>query len=81
MEFIWMIIIGMTVGWMAKQFIKGEDFGVTVDIITGMAGALIGGLLFERIGLLANGGLAGNLIVASGGAIIFLYGIRAFKKA
>ena len=41
MEYIWMILIGMTAGWLAGQLITGKDFGVTVDIITGMVGALI----------------------------------------
>jgi uncharacterized membrane protein YeaQ/YmgE (transglycosylase-associated protein family) len=52
MEFFWMILIGMIAGWLAGQFMTGKGFGVIGDIITGMAGALIGGLLFERTGIL-----------------------------
>ncbi|WP_419656670.1 putative transglycosylase-associated protein [Desulfosarcina variabilis str. Montpellier] len=81
MEYIWMILIGMTAGWLAGQLITGKDFGVTVDIITGMVGALIGGLVFERINLFADNSLIGSLLVATGGAITFLYGIRVLKKA
>lgn len=81
MEFFWMILIGMIAGWLARQFMTGKAFGVVGDIITGMVGALIGGLLFERTGLFADSSLVGSLLVAISGAIIFLYAIRAFKKA
>ena len=80
MEFFWMVLIGMTTGWLAGQFMTGNGFGVVGDIIIGMAGALIGGLLFERFGLLAGNSLIGSLLVAICGAIVFLYGVRTFKK-
>jgi uncharacterized membrane protein YeaQ/YmgE (transglycosylase-associated protein family) len=81
MEFFWMILIGLIAGSLARQFMKGKDFGATVDIIAGMLGALIGGLLFERTGLFAGNSLVGSLLVATSGAIIFLYGLRMVKKA
>ena len=81
MEFIWMILIGMATGWLAGHFMTGEDFGVNVDIIPGMVGALLGGLIFERTGLFAEKGLTGCLIFATIGAITLLYSIRVIKKA
>lgn len=81
MEFFWMILIGMTAGWLAGQFMAGKGFGVVGDIIIGILGALIGGLLFEKTGIIAGNSLAGSLIVATTGAIIFLYGVRMFKRA
>lgn len=80
MEFFWMILIGMIAGWLAGQFMTGKGFGVIGDIITGMAGALIAGLLFERTGIVAESSLIGSLLVATSGAIIFLYGVRVLKK-
>ena len=81
MEFFWMILIGLIAGWLAGQFMTGKGFGVIGDIITGMIGALIGGLLFQKAGLFAGSSLIGSLIVATTGAIVFLYGVRGFKKA
>ena len=81
MEFIWMILIGMTAGWLAGQFMPGKGFGVVGDIITGVVGALIGGLFFERTGISTGSSMIGSLLVAAFGAIIFLYGIRVIKKA
>jgi uncharacterized membrane protein YeaQ/YmgE (transglycosylase-associated protein family) len=80
MEFIWMILIGMIAGWFAGQFMTGKGFGVVGDIITGMVGALMGGLLFERTGIFTGSSLIGSLLVAASGAIIFLYGVRIIKK-
>jgi uncharacterized membrane protein YeaQ/YmgE (transglycosylase-associated protein family) len=80
MEYIWMILIGMTAGWLAGQFMTGKGFGVVGDIITGMLGALIGGFLFQKAGILSGSGLIGSLIIATTGAIIFLYGLRMVKK-
>jgi uncharacterized membrane protein YeaQ/YmgE (transglycosylase-associated protein family) len=81
MEFIWMIVIGMIAGWLAGQFMTGKGFGVIGDIIIGMLGALIGGILFEKAGIFAGSSLIGSLVVATTGAIVFLYGVRVLKKA
>jgi CBS domain-containing protein len=50
------------------------------DIIIGMVGALIGWILFERTGIFAGSSLIGSLLVATSGAIIFLYGLRVRSK-
>ena len=81
MEFFWMILIGMIAGWLAGQFMTGKGYGVIGDIIIGVIGALIGGILFEKAGVFAGSSLVGSLIVATTGAIVFLYGVRVFKKA
>ncbi len=81
MDYIWMVLIGMTAGWLAGQFMTGKGVGVVGDIIVGMVGALIGGLLFERTGILSGNSLIGSLLVAASGAIIFLYGVRVLKRA
>lgn len=81
MEFAWIILIGMTIGWLAGQFMPGKGFGVVGDILTGIAGALIGGVLFEKAGLFPGSGLIGSLVVGTTSAIIFLYGVRFVRKA
>lgn len=81
MDVIWIVLIGMTAGWLAGQLMAAKGFGVVGDMITGMVGALIGVLLFERTGLFSGSNLVQSLFVATSGAIILLYGIRMFKKA
>ncbi len=81
MEFFWVITTGVIVGWLAGQFIAGKGFGVIADIIAGVIGALIGGVIFEKTGIFAGNGVIGSMLVAATGAIVFLYGVRMVKKA
>ena len=81
MEYFWMVLVGMIAGWLAGQFMTGKGFGVVGDILVGVIGALIGGILFEKAGLFSGSSMIGSLIVATTGAIIFLYGLRMVKKA
>lgn len=80
MEFLWFLLIGLVAGWLAGQVMKGGGFGVVGDIIVGVIGALLGGWLFGLLGLSA-GGLLGSLIVATVGAIVFLFLLRLIKRA
>jgi uncharacterized membrane protein YeaQ/YmgE (transglycosylase-associated protein family) len=70
MDYLWMALIGMIAGWFAGHFITGKGFGGAGDIVTGMMGALIGGVLFKQAGLFPGSGLTGGLIVAITGAVI-----------
>lgn len=81
MEFFWMISTGMIAGWLAGQFMVGKGFGVIGDIIVGVIGALIGGMVFEKTGIFEGNGIMGSLLVSATGAIVFLYGLRMVKKA
>ena len=81
MEYFWMVLVGMIAGWLAGQFMTGKGFGVVGDILVGVIGALIGGILFEKAGLFSGSSMIGSLIVATTGAIIFLYGLRMVKRA
>ena len=51
----------------------------TLEARTVNVGSLVGGLLFGLLGLSATG-LLGNLIVATVGAIAFLYLLRQFNR-
>jgi len=39
------LVIGAIAGWLAGQVVKGGGFGLIVDIIVGIVGAVIGGFL------------------------------------
>jgi len=81
MEFLWFILIGVTAGWMAGQYLRGGGFGVVGDIVMGVSGAMVGGFLFHQLGLSAGGGLIGALIVATIGAGVLLFLVRVIKPA
>jgi len=80
MNYFGLMLTGVVVGWLAGQFMSGKGFGVNGDIVAGVIGALIGGALSERSGIMAGSGLVGSLIAGTTGAIFFLYATRMFKK-
>jgi uncharacterized membrane protein YeaQ/YmgE (transglycosylase-associated protein family) len=45
---VW-IVVGLTLGWLAGQVIKGRDYSAMADIVLGMLGGLVGGWLLGRL--------------------------------
>ncbi|MBN3819992.1 GlsB/YeaQ/YmgE family stress response membrane protein [Paraburkholderia sp. Se-20369] len=75
------LIIGAIAGWLAGVLVKGGGFGLIVDIIVGIVGAIIGGWLAGLLGISVGGGFFGSVIIAVIGAVILLFVIRLFKRA
>ena len=80
MKFVVYILVGLAAGWLAGHFVKGGGSGVIGYIIVGVFGAVLGGVLFDILGLSAGKGLLGNLIVATVGAVVFLLLLRVIRK-
>ncbi len=80
MNFVWFILIGLAAGWLAGQLMKGSGFGVLGDIVVGVIGALLGGFIFDTLGVWPGGGLIGSLIVATIGAVVLLFLLRLVKR-
>ena len=78
---IWWILVGLVAGWLAGKAMKGGGFGVLMDIVVGMIGAVIGGWLFGTLGVFPGGGLIGSILVAFIGAVILLALVRLIKRA
>lgn len=80
MSYLWMIIIGLIVGTLAKFLMPGKDpGGIFVTILIGIVGSLIAGFLGRALGWYANGETAG-FIASVFGAILLLMGYRAMSK-
>jgi len=77
---IYWIVVGLIAGWLAGKVMKGGGYGVLLDIILGMLGAIVGGWVFGLLQLHA-GGLIGSIIVAFVGAVILVWITRLLKKA
>ena len=73
------LAIGAAAGWLAGQVMKGGGFGLLGNIIVGIVGAFVAGLLFP--GFLPFGGLVGQIISATLGAIILLFVIGLINRA
>ena len=77
---IWWILVGLIAGLQAGKVMKGGGFGVVMDIVVGIAGAIIGGFVLGLAGIHA-GGLIGSIVVAFVGAVILIWIVRQLKKA
>ena len=77
---IWWAIVGLIAGWAAGKIMKGGGYGVVMDIVLGIVGAVVGGWLLGILGIHA-GGLIGTIIVAIFGAVFLIWLSRMIKKA
>jgi uncharacterized membrane protein YeaQ/YmgE (transglycosylase-associated protein family) len=77
---IYWIVVGLIAGWLAGKVMKGGGYGVVVDIVLGILGAIVGGFVFGLLDLHA-GGPIGSIIVAFVGAVILVWITRQLKKA
>jgi uncharacterized membrane protein YeaQ/YmgE (transglycosylase-associated protein family) len=73
------IIIGGIAGWLAGVLIKGYGFGIVGNIIIGILGAGIAGILAPRLGLYTES-TGGNIVAAVIGALILLFLIGLVKR-
>ena len=78
---IWWIVVGLIAGWLAGQVMKGGGYGVIVDILLGIAGAILGNWVLHLLGISTGGGLIASILVAILGAVILVVIVRALKRA
>ncbi len=74
---VWWIIIGLLAGWLAGTLARGRGFGCVTNVILGLVGAVIGGWIFQRLGIIAFG-FWGSLAAATVGAILLVAIARLF---
>lgn len=78
--FIWMLIVGLIVGALAKLIMPGRDpGGIFITMLLGVAGALLAGFLGRLLGLYAPGQGAGFLMSIVG-AVLLLFLYRVFRR-
>ena len=77
---IWWVVVGLIAGWAAGKIMKGGGYGVVMEIILGIVGAVVGGWLMGLFGIHA-GGFIGTIIVAIFGAVVLIWITRLIKKA
>ena len=72
--FSW-LVVGLIAGALAGRVVRGRGYGCLVDIVVGVAGAFIGGIL---VGYFVQGiaGFWESLVVAFIGAVVLLGALR-----
>lgn len=80
MSYLFIVIIGAIVGYVAGQYLKGSELGSFPDIAAGAIGAGVAVLLARLVGPEAASGFLISALVATLGAFGMLYGMRHFTK-
>ena len=82
MELIAFLVLGGVAGWIAS-LIMGTDAsqGIFLNVVVGVIGAFIGGMMFNAFG---NAGVSGlnvySLVVSVLGAVVLLFVVRLFRR-
>jgi uncharacterized membrane protein YeaQ/YmgE (transglycosylase-associated protein family) len=81
MSFLAWIVVGAISGWLASIVMKtNREQGLIMDIIVGIVGAVIGGVVFNALGIEGtNGFTIWSVFVSFIGAVILLALLRAFS--
>lgn len=68
------IVLGLIAGWIASKLIHGEGSGLLMNLVLGVVGAFVGGILVSALG---GVGITGfnlwSIVVAVLGAVVVLW--------
>ena len=62
------------------MLIKGTGLGLAKDITLGIVGSIVGGWLFQALGLSIGGGVIAALVPALVGAVLVLLIVKALRR-
>ncbi|MCZ7594783.1 GlsB/YeaQ/YmgE family stress response membrane protein [Hyphomicrobium sp.] len=79
MSFLGWLIIGALAGWLAGRIVEGYGFGLVGNIVIGILGACIGGLILPQLGIVP-GSTGANFLAATLGAVILLVLIGLLQR-
>ena len=65
------LLVGLAAGWIAGSLVGGRSVSVAQSLVVGVVGAILGGVLFDLLGLKFPGPLS-PLVVAVVGAVVLL---------
>ncbi len=75
------IILGLIAGWIASKIMHGSGSGLMINLVLGVVGAFVGGILISALG---GVGITGfnlwSLVVAVLGAVVVLWIYNAISS-
>jgi uncharacterized membrane protein YeaQ/YmgE (transglycosylase-associated protein family) len=78
---LYIIIVGLIAGWATGKIMKGAGYGPLVDILLGIAGAIVGSRLLGLLGIYSSGGIVPTILIAIVGAVVLVLIVRLIKRA
>jgi uncharacterized membrane protein YeaQ/YmgE (transglycosylase-associated protein family) len=79
MSIVSWIILGVIAGFLGSKIVGKSGQGMIMDIVLGIVGAIVGGLIFSAFGAAGVTGLnIYSLIVAVIGAVVVLWAYHQF---
>jgi len=78
-DVLWLLVIGAIAGWLASMVMKAKNLSLGGYLVLGILGAVVGGLLFDLIGLGAYG-LIARIVSATVGAMIVIWAVGKIWK-
>jgi uncharacterized membrane protein YeaQ/YmgE (transglycosylase-associated protein family) len=75
--FAW-ILIGLISGWLAGKILNGNGYGMMADIGLGLLGGVIGGMIFEVLGVRAHN-FVGSILMSTTGATALVIATRIIR--
>ena len=76
---LYWIMIGIIAGWLTGKLMRGAGYGILMDLVLGLVGAVIGGWLFGLLGLHSYG-FMGSLTTATVGAVVLVAFARFLSR-
>jgi uncharacterized membrane protein YeaQ/YmgE (transglycosylase-associated protein family) len=73
------LIIGILAGWLAGKLMRGSGYGLFVDLLLGLVGAVVGRWIFNLLGIVAFGPV-GYLAMATVGALALVAVSHLFHR-
>jgi uncharacterized membrane protein YeaQ/YmgE (transglycosylase-associated protein family) len=71
------LLVGLIAGWLTGKFMRGGGYGALRDIILGIVGAFIGGIVMSFLGVHGQAGFLGSIVIAFIGAVMLVAVVRA----
>ncbi len=75
------IVVGILAGWLAGFLTRSRGFGCFGNLVIGLIGAAVGGLVFSLFDVRGATGFWGSVAVATVGALILLVLARAAGRS
>jgi uncharacterized membrane protein YeaQ/YmgE (transglycosylase-associated protein family) len=82
MHYLWVALIGLIVGALAKLVMPGKDpGGIIITMLLGIAGSFLGTFIGRALGLYQSGEAAGFIMSLIGAIILLVLYRLLFKKS